>query len=101
MKHAYLLVFSMLCLINFGCGSSHQANNTAPIFAYVTNYDVSSVSVFSVDTKSGLLSPMQTLATPGGGATYGEIHPSGRFLYVTAQSANTISTFAIDPMNGT
>jgi 6-phosphogluconolactonase (cycloisomerase 2 family) len=88
----------MFCIINFGCDSS---DNRQPVFAYVTNNDVSSISVFSVDTKSGELSPTQVLATPGGGATYGEIHPSGRFLFVTAQFANSISSFAIDPVNGT
>jgi 6-phosphogluconolactonase (cycloisomerase 2 family) len=106
MKRAYLVVFTIFCLINFGCGSSNssksspkQSDNMKPVFAYVTNDDVSSISVFSIDTNNGRLSPTQTLATSGGGATYAEI--SGGFLFVTAKLANSISSFAIDPLNGT
>src|SRR6185369_10138157 len=106
MKRIYLLVFAMLCLINFGCGSSNgssssksisKQSNMKPVFAYETKDDVSSISVFGVDTNTGHLTPTQTLATPGGGATYAEIHPSGSFLFVTAKLANSISSFAIDP----
>src|SRR6185369_4459059 len=92
MKRIYLLAFAMICLINFGCGGSNgssssksiskQSDNMKPVFAYVTNDDVSSISVFGVDTNTGHLTPTQVLATPGGGATYAEIHPSGSFLFV-------------------
>src|SRR5919199_5232672 len=81
-----------LLLVSCACGRSRSE----PSYAYVTNDDVSSISVFRLDASSGGMELVRTVATPGGGATYCEVHPSGRFMFVSAQFANTVSTYAID-----
>ena len=75
---------------------SRSQNGSGNSYLYVTNNDVSSLSIFRVD-GAGALQSFQTLSTSGGGATYCEVHPSGRFLFVSAQVANTVSSYAIDP----
>jgi len=93
MKRPILPGCSALAVLASACGSGVAAVNP---FAYVTNNDLSSISVFRIDPGSGGLTSVQTVATPGGGATYGEVHPSGRFFFVSGQFSNVVSSYSID-----
>ena len=69
---------------------------------YASNEQGSSVTAFALDTCSGVLDPVQTLATLpegfSGENTCAQIHmhPSGRFLYVSNRGHDSIACFAID-----
>src|SRR5262249_33008764 len=95
MKPLMLLSLTVAFVLPSAC--SRSQSDSGKSYVYVTNNDVSSISIFRVVASAGALEPMRTLATPGGGATYCEVHPSGRYMFVSAQVANTLSSYAIDP----
>jgi YVTN family beta-propeller protein len=69
-------------------------------FLFVSNQGANTVSAFSVNTATGMLtaipgSPFATGARPTGIA----VDPMGRFVFVANQAANSISAFTI-AMNG-
>lgn len=75
------------------CSPSSQSHT-----AYGINDD-GTVSVFPVDTATGVLGTMTYIAagaSPSGVA----LHPSGNFLYVTNAGDSTLSAFAIDTVSG-
>src|SRR3954468_3498531 len=80
-------------LVLAACGRGQTSSSS---FAYVGNNDLSSVSVFHIQQDSGMLTLLKTVDTPGGGATYCELAPSGRFLFVSGQFGNLLSTYTID-----
>src|SRR4051812_50135373 len=80
-------------LVLAACGRGQTSSSS---FAYVGNNDLSSVSVFHIQQDSGMLTLLKTVDTPGGGATYCELAPSGRFLFVSGQFGNLLSTYALD-----
>src|SRR5262245_16594590 len=98
MKPLMLPSLTVAFVLSSAC--SRSQNISGKSYVYATNNDVSSISIFRVVASAGALDPVQTLATPGGGATYCEVHPSGRYMFVSAQVANAISSYTIDP-NGT
>jgi len=65
------LVVLLGAVLSIACSSKKPGTT-----AYVTNNALSSVSVYEVDAASGMLTMSGTVATPGGGATYCELHPS-------------------------
>lgn len=70
-------------------------------FVYVTNRYGFSLSVYRVDDKSGVLTPLEDSPVSTGGQPYGvTVHPSGKFVYVTSQSTNTIWGYRINEENG-
>ncbi len=84
-----------------GGGPRHLALHPSGRFAYVNNEMGMSVTAFSRDVESGLLSPIQTLSTleegsPKAGST-AEIfcHPTGRWLYVSNRGPDTITVYEI------
>ncbi|HEY6910782.1 MAG TPA: beta-propeller fold lactonase family protein, partial [Myxococcales bacterium] len=92
MRHTFVLGTAALFLLAAACGSGR----TTAAFAYVANNDLSSISVFQVDAKTGMLSLSRTVDAAPGGATYCEIHPSGRLMFVSGQFGSTVSAYAID-----
>jgi 6-phosphogluconolactonase len=68
-------------------------------FLYVANSASNDLSVFSINTGTGVLSPLSTVIT--GGAPYGiVVDPTGSYLYVSNYSSNNISAYAINASSG-
>jgi DNA-binding beta-propeller fold protein YncE len=55
----------------------------------------SSVSMYTVDSTTGALTPIGTIAA-GMSPTSIAIHPSGKFAYVTNSTSNDVSMYSID-----
>lgn len=90
-----------------GSGPRHFALRPDGKFAYVVSEMKGTVTVFSNDTSSGTMHPVQTVSTlPAGfqGAIEDaeiEIHPSGKFLYASNRGdGNSIAIFGIDGAKG-
>ena len=81
------------------------ASTSSGEYAYVANYFDGTVSQFSINTTTGLLSPLTPLTVSATG-TYAlsvAIHPTGKFAYVTtlAGSADAVvAQFTIDQSTG-
>ncbi|MBC8352627.1 MAG: lactonase family protein [Planctomycetes bacterium] len=75
-------------------------------FAYVSDEQGSSITVYRFDPKNGRLTPMQTVSTLPDGFSRGnstadiEVHPSGRFVYVANRGHDSIARFQIDSDSG-
>ena len=85
-----------------GSGPRHLAWHPNGRFAYVNGEMGLNVTAFQLDSKTGVLTAIQTCPTlPAGAATNGvttaEIicHPSGKWLYVSNRGADSIAVFAI------
>jgi DNA-binding beta-propeller fold protein YncE len=76
------------------CAPSSVAVDPSGKFAYVTSgrgMPPTSVSMFTINTATGALTPNGTIAA-GGHATFVAVDPTGNFAYVTAESGPTGST---------
>lgn len=89
-----------------GSGSLDMTIDPTGRFVYVTNFLSSTISQFSVDLTTGLLTALTppTVATPPGirGIT---VHPSGRFAYASAidtpgANSDLIVTYLINATTG-
>jgi 6-phosphogluconolactonase len=79
-------------------------------FVYTANSDDNSVSMFTINTNSGILTPLtpaETLVPPlfasrssFSSPDFVTVDPSGRFVYVSDQGNGSISTFTINPSTG-
>ena len=85
-----------------GGGPRHLALHPNGSFTYANNEMGLSVTAFSRNQKTGILSPLQTVPTlppgaPGDGVTTAEIqcHPNGKWLYVSNRGHDSIAVFAI------
>jgi len=85
-----------------GGGPRHLALHPDGGFAYANNEMGLSVTAFSRNQKTGILSPIQTVPTlpPGAmedGVTTAEIqcHPNGKWLYVSNRGHDSIAIFSI------
>ena len=68
-------------------------------FLYVANSASNDLSIFSINTGTGLLNPLGTV--PTGVAPYGiVVDPTGSYLYVSNYSSNDISAYAINASSG-
>lgn len=68
-------------------------------FAYVTNSGDNNISMFGINSSTGLLSSIGLVAA-GTSPWSIAIDPSGRFVYVTNFQSNDISIYSIDPATG-
>lgn len=91
-----------------GSGPRHFALAASGKFAYVVSEIKGTVTVFSLDSRTGTLHTLQTVSTlPEGFKGDIEdaevvIHPSGKFLYASNRGdGNSIAVFAIDGAKGT
>src|ERR1051325_8948460 len=91
MRQTFVLGSAALVILSAACGSGR-----AGAFTWVANNDKSSISVFRVDAQTGMLALVRTVDTAPGGATYCEVHPSGRFMFVSGQAGNDVAAYAID-----
>lgn len=75
--------------------------------AYGSNEQGSSISTYSLDTRDGTFSTIETLSSLPTGFTDNnstadiEVHPSGKFVYIANRGHNSIASYAIDEMDGT
>jgi 6-phosphogluconolactonase len=91
-----------------GAGPRHFGFHPSGRFAYVINELQCTVTAFTADEKSGMLTTLQTVSTlpegqkvvPGFSTAEVQVHPSGKFLYGSNRGHDTIVVFAIDQNTG-
>ena len=87
-------------------GPRHLGFHPDAKYAYGSNEQGRSISQYSFDSETGLLSHLQTLSSVPddftGNATTSEVvvHPSGRFAYISNRGHGTIAVFEIDDSTG-
>jgi len=87
-------------------GPRHYRFHPRMDLMYMSNEQDGSVTVYSMDSSYGTLTPVQTISTlPEGYAerklcSQIQIHPEGTQLYVGNRGHNTIASFAIDRTTG-
>jgi 6-phosphogluconolactonase len=83
-------------------GIENMAFDPAGKFAYVTNVNSGTISIFAIDPTSGALSAIQgsPFQDPDGAPYPATVDPAGKFLYVGNVGGNNISVFAINPISG-
>jgi 6-phosphogluconolactonase (cycloisomerase 2 family) len=83
-------------------GVDNMAFDPAGKFAYVTNVNSGTISIFAIDSTSGALSAIQgsPFQDPDGAPYPVTVDPAGRFLYVGNVGGNNISVFAINANSG-
>lgn len=69
-------------------------------FIYATNRGHNSVTVFSVDQKTGKLELLQHISTQGKTPRNCELDPTGKWLLVSNQDSNNAVVFSINPQKG-
>lgn len=77
-----------------------------PRFLFVSNNQVTSLSVFTVDDRTGALSqitgsPFAVGPAAGAAASLPVVDPSGRFLYIASHPGGTVLGFALNRTEGT
>jgi 6-phosphogluconolactonase len=87
-------------------GPRHYCFHPTQDIVYFSNEQGCSVTGYRLDSATGTLSAVQTIATLPSGFTArntcSQIHltPSGRFLYVANRGHNSIAGFSVDAANG-
>ena len=66
---------------------------------YATNRDPDEIVAFSVDSLSGMLTPVAQYPTERMPRAF-DIDPSGNFIYVGGQSSGKLAAYRIDTSNG-
>ncbi|MFO1513093.1 MAG: lactonase family protein [Verrucomicrobiota bacterium] len=69
-------------------------------FVYGSNRGHDSIAVFSVDAKTGKLTPVQNEPTQGKTPRHFAIDPTGRWLLAENQNSDSVVVFAIDTETG-
>jgi 6-phosphogluconolactonase (cycloisomerase 2 family) len=69
-------------------------------FVYGSNRGHDSIGIFAIDGLTGLLRPLDWVATGGKTPRNFSLDPSGSFLYAANQDSDTIVTFAVDERTG-
>ena len=96
-----LCVMVSLLFLLIGCANGGSAPGLPLYFSYVTNSGDNTVSAYSMNAKTGILteingSPFNTGVFPGWIA----IDATNRFAYVANQTSNNISGYSIDATTG-
>jgi 6-phosphogluconolactonase (cycloisomerase 2 family) len=87
-------------------GSEQMVVDPAGRFAYVANLmsnasDEATISMFTIDSSSGILTPTTPATVPTGFFPQGiAIDPSGKFVYTANSDDNTVSMFTINQTTG-
>ena len=69
-------------------------------FLYVSNRGHDSIASYSIDEKSGKLTPVEFVKTGGKAPRNFAIDPSGGFLLAANQNSDSITLFKIDKKTG-
>src|SRR6202047_2769106 len=90
-----------------GCGGVGRIVPTAPTapapppeFLYVTNYSSNNISAFSINTATGVLTPVVGSPFTAGTGPNPAAVASGKFLYVGNSTSNSVSGYTIDQSSG-
>ncbi len=89
-----------------GAGPRHFVFHPSERFAYVINELSSTVTGFSYESATGILTEFQTITTLpkgfSGASSCAEVrvHPRGEFLYGSNRGHDSIVVYRIDPANG-
>jgi 6-phosphogluconolactonase len=68
-------------------------------FAYVANSGSNNVSMYSINTTTGILTSVGTIAS-GTNPLSVAVDPTGKFAYVTNSGSNDVSTYTINATSG-
>ena len=83
-------------------GPRHLWFHPTKSVAYVSDEQGSSVSVYNMDSKSGMLNPIQTLSSlPAGYRERNstadiEVDPSGRFVYIANRGHDSLAAYRVE-----
>lgn len=90
-----------------GRAPRHFALHPRAPYLFMTNEREASVSSFRLDSATGEVSPVQTIATlpqgysgPSVAPSNIQIHPNGNFVYSANRGDDSIAIFAVDESNG-
>jgi len=89
------LLWILILWIAIGSGTAFAV----PRFAYTANYFGSSISIYRVDTETGMLHHLSHVPTLKSPSTV-LLHPSGKFLFTVSQTVDQIAIYRIDPRTG-
>ncbi len=87
-------------------GPRHLWFHPTSSMAYGSNEQGSSISTYSLNTRDGTFSTIETLSSlptgfSGKNSTADiEVHPSGKFVYIANRGHNSIASFSINERNG-
>ncbi|MCC2624537.1 MAG: hypothetical protein K0R14_410 [Burkholderiales bacterium] len=92
-------------VVTAGDGSTATYTVTVTLvqyYVYVTDLGSSSISMYSFDGGTGLLTPLPTPTISAGGSFPYAItsDPSGHYVYVTNSGSDTVSMFSVDSATG-
>src|SRR5260370_40439159 len=74
-----------------GCGPTNNLPSLTGEFAYVANAGDGTISVFSINSTTGVLTLIESVAAAPGFRVFGlALHPSWEFLYATIDDANHV-----------
>jgi 6-phosphogluconolactonase len=80
--------------------SAEVALHPSGKFLYASNRGYNSITVFTIDEKTGKLIRIQIEPVPGKTLRSFAIDPTGQFLIVAGQDSDNIVVFRINPKNG-
>lgn len=101
LRVVFLFVVSLTVLVASAALLRAQSSDNSPEFAYVANHRSNNVSVYSVDSVTGVLSQVSGSPFPAGSFPSSiAIDPFGKFAYVANYGSNNISGYAIDGTTG-
>ena len=89
-----------------GGGPRHVTFHPSGRWMYSNNELTSAVTVFDLDSSTGVTRSKQTISTLPTGKFEGNstaeilVHPNGRFLYCSNRGHDSIASFSIDQSNG-
>src|SRR5260370_13582471 len=75
------------------------AGTSTPRFAYLTNLDDDTLSIYSVNPSTGQLRPHGYVLTDSHPDAV-SLDPSGKFAYTANNQANDVSAFTVDSATG-
>ena len=84
-----------------GAGAEFMAVDAVHKFLYVSNQDANTLSAFSINTRTGMLTPASGSPFATGALPHGVVVDSaGKFAFVANQKDNSVSAFAINGSTG-
>jgi 6-phosphogluconolactonase len=70
-------------------------------FLFVSNQNANNLSAFSINTSTGILTPIPGSPFATGAVPHGvAVDPRGKFVVVGNQNDNSVSVFSINSSNG-
>jgi 6-phosphogluconolactonase len=80
--------------------AGHAFGNKEPKFAYVANGGSNNVSVYTIDSTTGALTPVGSPVAAGLVPASVAVDPSGKFAYVANQNSHNVSAYTINSSTG-